>query len=116
MVLPPKVYHPMRYVKSYRCAGHLYILSPAPVSVDRAYHKVWAWVKGIAPTALSLRNARDNLRRLSITKSVSGSLRLDLGARADEDGLEESVVHPSNVLKADRLHELCDLSHGDREI
>ena len=92
------------------------IWSTGPARVNRAYHKIWGRVKKSAPTALSLRNARDNLRRLSITKSVSGSSRVDLGVRADEDGLEESVVHPSNVLKANRLHELSDLSHGDREI
>ena len=37
-------------------------------------------------------------------------------ARADEDGLEESIVYPLNVSKADRVHELSDLCHRDREI
>jgi hypothetical protein len=106
----------MRKVNADGAGRDVYLSSPALASVNRGYHKTWGRVKRLAPTALSLRNARDNLRRLSITKSVSGSLRLDLGARADEDGLEESVVHPSNVFKANRLHELCDLSHGNREI
>jgi hypothetical protein len=106
----------MRNLNADRAGRDVHLSSIPPTSVDRAYHKIWGAVKKNAPTALFLRNARDNLRRLSITKSVSGSSRLDHWARADEDGLEESVVHPSNVLKANRLHELCDLSHGDREI
>ena len=40
----------------------------------------------------------------------------DHRARAYEDGLEESVVHPANALKADCAHELGDLCHRDREI
>jgi hypothetical protein len=42
--------------------------------------------------------------------------KLDHRARAYKDGLEESVVHPANALKADCAHELGDLGHRDREI
>ena len=34
---------------------------------------------------------------------------LDHGPRAHEDGPEESIVDPSNALKADHVHELSDL-------
>jgi hypothetical protein len=42
--------------------------------------------------------------------------KLDHRARAYEDGLEESIVHPTNALKADCAHELADRCHRDREI
>ena len=43
----------MRYTKSDRAGGDVHLSAMAPTSMDRAYHKVWEWVKGIAPTATS---------------------------------------------------------------
>src|SRR5687768_565103 len=40
----------------------------------------------------------------------------DHRARADQNGLEEAVVHPANALKANCAHECGDLCHRDREI
>src|SRR5437879_763771 len=38
------------------------------------------------------------------------------GTAPCRDGLEESIVHPSNASKADHVHELSDLCHRNREI
>jgi hypothetical protein len=43
----------MRYLKADRAGRNVYLSSPAPASVDRAYHKSWGWVKMNAPTATS---------------------------------------------------------------
>jgi hypothetical protein len=43
----------MSYVKSEPTRRELHIWSPARVSVGRAYHEIWSWVKRTAPTSTS---------------------------------------------------------------
>ena len=43
----------MRKVNSDAASSHVYLWSPAPDSVNRAYHRIWGWVKMNTPTATS---------------------------------------------------------------
>ena len=43
----------MRYVNADPARGNVYLWSRAPLSVDRAYHRIWGWVKSNAPSATS---------------------------------------------------------------
>jgi hypothetical protein len=43
----------MRKVKSHWPAGDVYLSTSALTSMDRAYHKIWGWVKSSGPTATS---------------------------------------------------------------
>ena len=42
----------MSYVKAEPASKNVHLWSPAPASVNRAYHKIWGWVKRNAPTAI----------------------------------------------------------------
>jgi hypothetical protein len=43
----------MRYVNAEPARRDVYIWSPGSVALNRAYHKIWGWVKRNAPTATS---------------------------------------------------------------
>jgi len=47
------VYSVMRNLNSESASGDLYISSPTPASVNRAYHEIWEPVKKGGPTAIS---------------------------------------------------------------
>ena len=43
----------MRNVNSEPASTDVHLWSAARASVNRAYHRIWGWVKGIAPTVRS---------------------------------------------------------------
>jgi hypothetical protein len=59
----------MRKVNADCASGQVYLSSPALASVTRAYHRIWAWVKKDAPTAISGVGARPTeSAKMTVTK------------------------------------------------
>jgi hypothetical protein len=74
-------YYLMSYRKSDPASRNVHRWSVTPASVDRAYHKIWGWVKSSAPTATSWGRGKAwgivEITKGKLTYQLGGSLPLN---------------------------------------
>ena len=85
----------MSYLNAHAAGRNVYLWSPAPVSMDRGYHKIWEWVKRNAPAARSWgRGKADGIGEMTIDK-LAYAFRRSL--RFNDDDTSSHYSYPQRA-------------------